>query len=305
MAYIEIDHLTKDYGQGRGIFDLSLQVNKGEIYGFAGVNGAGKTTTIRHLMGFLFPDSGTATIDGKDCMKKSAEVKKMVSYVPGEINFPGNTTGEFFLKNQIYLSGRGNWAYCQEICDRLQLDPTANVRAMSKGMKQKTAIAAAFSSEAPILIMDEPTTGLDPLMRDTFLELLAEQKAMERTIFMSSHIFEEMESVCDHVAIIREGHIINVVNMDDIRYNKNKTFKLEFKTKADFDHFYAKNYTFEKVKPAELQLNVAINDHEINTLMQDLKVADLVFFKEIKVTFEDYFLQAFKEDNKNVFKTNL
>lgn len=160
MAYIEIDHLTKDYGQGRGIFDLSLQVNKGEIYGFAGVNGAGKTTTIRHLMGFLFPDSGTAKIDGKDCTKKSAEVKKMVSYVPGEINFPGNTTGEFFLKNQIYLSGRGNWEYCKEICDRLQLDPTANVRAMSKGMKQKTAIAAAFSSEAPILIMDEPTTGL-------------------------------------------------------------------------------------------------------------------------------------------------
>lgn len=142
-------------------------------------------------------------------------------------------------------------------------------------------------------------------MRDTFLELLAEQKAMGRTIFMSSHIFEEMESVCDHVAIIREGHIINVVNMDDIRYNKNKSFKLEFKTKAAFDNFYAKDYTFEKVKPEDLQLNVAINDHEINTLMQDLKSADLVFFKEIKVTFEDYFLQAFKEDNKNVFKTNI
>lgn len=105
MAYIEIKHLTKDYGKKRGIFDMSLEVEKGEIYGFVGVNGAGKTTTIRHMMGFLTPDEGTVTINGLDANKSSAEVKRYVSYIPGEINFPGNSTGEDFIKNQIYLSG--------------------------------------------------------------------------------------------------------------------------------------------------------------------------------------------------------
>lgn len=297
MAYIEINQLTKDYGQGRGVFDLSLEVEKGEIYGFAGVNGAGKTTTIRHLMGFLKPDQGTVIVNGKDALKQSAEVKKFVSYIPGEINFPGNTSGLDFLKNQIALSGRGNWDYCMEICDRLQLDPTANVRAMSKGMKQKTAIAAAFASDAEILIMDEPTTGLDPLMRDTFLELLQEQKAMGRTIFMSSHIFQEMEAVCDHVAMIRQGRIIDVVNMDDIRYNKTKSFKLEFKDHHSFNQFKKLNYTFTQIKEEDLQLIVSIHDDDINDLMKDLKAVDLVFFKEIKRSFEDYFAQAFKEEN--------
>lgn len=215
MAYIEIKHLTKDYGKKRGIFDMSLEVEKGEIYGFVGVNGAGKTTTIRHMMGFLTPDEGTVTINGLDANKSSAEVKRYVSYIPGEINFPGNSTGEDFIKNQIYLSGRGDWEYAENVIDQLQLDAKANVRAMSKGMKQKTAIVSAFASDADILIMDEPTTGLDPLMRDIFIELLKEEKAKGKTIFMSSHIFQEVEEVCDRVAIIRDGMIIDVIDMKD------------------------------------------------------------------------------------------
>ena len=217
MAYIEIKHLTKDYGKKRGIFDMSLEVEKGEIYGFVGVNGAGKTTTIRHMMGFLTPDEGTVTINGLDANKSSAEVKRYVSYIPGEINFPGNSTGEDFIKNQIYLSGRGDWEYAENVIDQLQLDAKANVRAMSKGMKQKTAIVSAFASDADILIMDEPTTGLDPLMRDIFIELLKKKKAKGKTIFMTSHIFQEVEEVCDRVAIIRDGMIIDVIDILDSR----------------------------------------------------------------------------------------
>lgn len=294
MAYIEIKHLTKDYGKKRGIFDMSLEVEKGEIYGFVGVNGAGKTTTIRHMMGFLTPDEGTVTINGLDANKSSAEVKRYVSYIPGEINFPGNSTGEDFIKNQIYLSGRGDWEYAENVIDQLQLDAKANVRAMSKGMKQKTAIVSAFSSDADILIMDEPTTGLDPLMRDIFIELLKEEKAKGKTIFMSSHIFQEVEEVCDRVAIIRDGMIIDVIDMKDIRYNKMKTYKMEFKSIEDFEHFRSLGYDLHRVKVDDLQLNIMIHDQDINRLIQDLKNFNLVYFKEIKVTFEDYVTQVFK-----------
>ena len=294
MAYIEIKHLTKDYGKKRGIFDMSLEVEKGEIYGFVGVNGAGKTTTIRHMMGFLTPDEGTVTINGLDANKSSAEVKRYVSYIPGEINFPGNSTGEDFIKNQIYLSGRGDWEYAENVIDQLQLDAKANVRAMSKGMKQKTAIVSAFAFDADILIMDEPTTGLDPLMRDIFIELLKEEKAKGKTIFMSSHIFQEVEEVCDRVAIIRDGMIIDVIDMKDIRYNKMKTYKMEFKSIEDFEHFRSLGYDLHRVKVDDLQLNIMIHDQDINRLIQDLKNFNLVYFKEIKVTFEDYVTQVFK-----------
>lgn len=294
MAYIEVKHLTKDYGKKRGIFDMSLEVEKGEIYGFVGVNGAGKTTTIRHMMGFLTPDEGTVTINGLDANKSSAEVKRYVSYIPGEINFPGNSTGEDFIKNQIYLSGRGDWEYAENVIDQLQLDAKANVRAMSKGMKQKTAIVSAFASDADILIMDEPTTGLDPLMRDIFIELLKEEKAKGKTIFMSSHIFQEVEEVCDRVAIIRDGMIIDVIDMKDIRYNKMKTYKMEFKSIEDFEHFRSLGYDLHRVKVDDLQLNIMIHDQDINRLIQDLKNFNLVYFKEIKVTFEDYVTQVFK-----------
>lgn len=294
MAYIEIKHLTKDYGKKRGIFDMSLEVEKGEIYGFVGVNGAGKTTTIRHMMGFLTPDEGTVTINGLDANKSSAEVKRYVSYIPGEINFPGNSTGEDFIKNQIYLSGRGDWEYAENVIDQLQLDAKANVRAMSKGMKQKTAIVSAFASDADILIMDEPTTGLDPLMRDIFIELLKEEKAKGKTIFMSSHIFQEVEEVCDRVAIIRDGMIIDVIDMKDIRYNKMKTYKMEFKSIEDFERFRSLGYDLHRVKVDDLQLNIMIHDQDINRLIQDLKNFNLVYFKEIKVTFEDYVTQVFK-----------
>ena len=300
MAYIEINHLTKDYGKKRGIFDMSLNVEKGEIYGFVGVNGAGKTTTIRHMMGFIKPDEGTVTINGLDAIKSSEKVKRHISYIPGEINFPGNSTGEDFIKDQIYLSGRGEWAHAQRIIDLLQLDAKVMVRSMSKGMKQKTAIVSAFASNSDILIMDEPTTGLDPLMRDIFIKLLKEEKAKGKTIFMSSHIYQEVEEVCDRVAIIRDGAIIDVIDMKDIRYNKNKTYKMEFQSIIDFNRFCSLGYESVQIKLDDLQLSVMIHDQDINQLINDVKNFDLVYFKEIKVTFEDYVTQIFKEENKDV-----
>ncbi|HHX11465.1 MAG TPA: ATP-binding cassette domain-containing protein [Clostridiales bacterium] len=296
MDYIKINHLTKDYGKGRGIFDVSLEIQKGEVYGFVGINGAGKTTTIRHMMGFLKPDGGSVTINGLDATKSSAQVKRYVSYIPGEINFPGNTSGEDFLKEQIYLSGRGNWEYAKKLSDQLQLDVATKVRSMSKGMKQKTAIVSAFASDADILIMDEPTTGLDPLMRDLFLDLIKQEKEKGKTIFMSSHIFHEMEEVCDRVAVIRQGKIIEVIDMKDIRYNKNKVYRMEFKSQEELERFLSLGYQIDQLKSEDLQVFVQIHDKKINHLIQSLKSFDLVYFKEIKTQFEDYITEIFKEE---------
>ena len=297
MAYIEIKNLTKDYGKGRGIFDLSLEVEKGEVYGFVGTNGAGKTTTIRHMMGFIRPVSGQVTINGLDALRNSAELKRHIAYIPGEINFPGDVTGTEFLKNQIGLSENGSWHDAEVLIHQLQLDTNLKVRSMSKGMKQKTAIVAAFASNADIIIMDEPSTGLDPLMRDIFLDLITNQKQKGKTIFMSSHIYQELEEVCDRTAVLQDGRIIDVIDMNDIRHNKNKTFRLEFKSNQEFESFLTYDYTIPRIKAEDLQLFIQIHDSDINKLVETLSHFDLVYFKEIKHTFENYVTDIFKETN--------
>lgn len=300
MPYININGITKDYGQGHGIFDLNLSVEEGETFGFAGINGAGKTTTIRHLMGFLKPNSGNATIKGMDCWKDSAKIKRFVGYIPGEIAFPDAGTGDEFLKRQMEMLGKGDMEYCKYICDKLQLDTSAKLKSMSKGMKQKTAIAAAFMKNPDILILDEPTTGLDPLMRDNFVELIKEQKSQGHTIFMSSHVFAEMEMTCDRVTLIKDGRIVDIASVDDIQHNQNKTFKIEFKEEESFMKFLAFHYNTTCVKKEDLQIVIDVHDSEARNLMSDLKECNVYFFKEVKYTLEEYFHKKFKEDGKNV-----
>ncbi|MCC8168616.1 MAG: ATP-binding cassette domain-containing protein [Clostridiales bacterium] len=227
-SVISVHNLTKDYGHERGVFDISLDIHKGEVFGYLGTNGSGKTTTIRHMMGFLKPDSGTVTVKGLDPWKKTPEVMKSVSYIPGEIAFPDLKTGTDFFKVQAQFLGVQDFTYMNHLIDMLGLDPAAVLKRMSKGMKQKTAIVAALMGNREVLIMDEPTTGLDPLMRETFLELVREEKAKGRTIFMSSHIFEEIEDVCDRVAIINAGRICDVVNLSEFRHGSVRTFDVEF-----------------------------------------------------------------------------
>ena len=295
MNYTSITNLTKDYGKGKGVFNINLDVKKGEVYGFVGINGAGKTTTIRHLMGFIRQKSGSVLINNLDAYKSSAELKRYMAYVPGEINFPGDIKASDFLRNQVELSENGSWKDAETLISLLQLDTSVNVRAMSKGMKQKTAIVAAFASNAELIVMDEPTTGLDPLMRDIFLDLVREQKHKGKTIFMSSHIYQELEEVCDRTAVIKDGRIIDVVNMNEIRYNKNKVFRIEFKTQDDFDAFLKLDYDIFQIKQDDLQIFIQIHDSNINTLVKSLSHYDLIYFKEIKHTFENYVTDIFKD----------
>lgn len=289
VPLIDINNMTKDYGDGRGIFDVSLSIEKGEVFGFVGTNGAGKTTTIRHMMGFLKPQSGNATINGMDCWKDSAEIKKMIGYIPGEIAFPDAPTGTEFLKRQAELLGLKDMSYAESIIKKLQLDPTANLKRMSKGMKQKTAIVAALMADPEILIFDEPTTGLDPLMRAEFISILDEQKKKGKTIFMSSHMFDEVEHTCDKVALIKDGKIIAVKSTKEIKYNQEKAYKIEFNSHEDYKLFLAEPFDFTEKRGSQNQVIVNVHDRQINTLLKTLKGYNIKFITEIKYTLEKYF----------------
>ena len=289
MSMIEIKNITKDYGDGRGIFDVSISIKKGEVFGFVGTNGAGKTTTIRHLMGFLKAQNGKATIKGMDCFDNAAEIKKYVGYIPGEIAFPDAATGSEFLKNQAELLGIKDMSYAESLINKLQLDPTANLKRMSKGMKQKTAIVAAFMADPEILILDEPTTGLDPLMRAEFIDILNEEKKKGKTIFMSSHMFEEVEDTCDKVALIKDGKIIDIKDTNEIKHNEEKSYKIEFNSYEDYKKFIFEDFEFINKKEKQNQVTININDKDINRLTKTLKVYNIKFIKEIKYTLEKYF----------------
>lgn len=289
MPLIELKNMTKDYGDGRGIFDVSLSIEKGEVFGFVGTNGAGKTTTIRQMMGFLKPGSGSASIEGLDCWTDAAEIKKKVGYIPGEIAFPDAPTGDAFLKRQADLWGLLDMSYADYIIKKLQLDPTANLKRMSKGMKQKTAIVAAFMNDPEILILDEPTTGLDPLMRAEFVDILNDEKKKGKTIFMSSHMFEEVEDTCDKVALIKDGKIIAVKSTLEIKHNQDKVYKIEFSAPEDYKRFINEPVDFEEKREAQNQVLVNVNDSQINAFTKLLTGYNIKFITEIKYSLEKYF----------------
>lgn len=303
METIEIKDLTKDYGSGRGVFDINLTIKKGEMVGFVGTNGSGKTTTIRSLMGFIKPTNGHVYVNGLESWENASEISKHIGYVPGEIAFPDLPTGTAFLKSQAEYFNLKDMSYANELVSRLQLDPRANLKRMSKGMKQKTALVAALMNNADILILDEPTTGLDPLMRDSFLEIIKEEHKKGKTIFMSSHMFNEMEDTCDRVALISDGHIIDIADMNEIRNRPCKDFKIEFNSAKDYEKFKKMDYTIVRDQKQYSQVTVNIKNEEINKLFSDLKAFDVKFISEVKYTLEKHFKEIMmrqKEERKNV-----
>lgn len=303
MSVIEIKDLTKDYGDNRGVFDINLNIEKGEMVGFVGTNGSGKTTTIRNILGFIKPTKGTCKVNNLTSWEHSSEIVKDIGYVPGEIAFPDLPTGIDFLKTQAEFYHLDNMDYANELIERLQLDPRANLKRMSKGMKQKTALVAALMNDSPIIILDEPTTGLDPLMRATFLDIIKEEHAKGKTIFMSSHSFDELEATCDKVALINDGHIIDVCDMNDIRNRPIKDFKIEFNNKEDFEKFLKDNYTITRIQEQYNQVTIEIKANETINLLKTLKNYDVKFISELPYTLEKHFKQIlFKEkgESKNV-----
>ena len=292
LNVIEINHLTKDYGQNKGVFDVSLEIPKGEVYGYLGPNGAGKSTTMRHLMGFSKPDSGLVQILGMDCWQEQKEIQKRIGYLPGEISFPDEMTGLAYLKMIAKMRKMSDFSYAEELLAYFEINPDTGIKRMSKGMKQKIGIVAAFMHKPELLLLDEPTSGLDPLMQSKFVDLMEEVKAEGRTIILSSHIFEEVEKTCDRIGMIRQGKLIKEVSVNELRHSQLKTFKVEFKESSALEDM-KKNFPQATFRDKQNQMILSINDEEVNQMIRELAKVDLRFIKEEKHTLEEYFMKFY------------
>lgn len=298
MSLIEIKNLTKDYKDGKGIFNVSFNIEKGEMFGYVGTNGAGKTTTIRHLLGFIQPDSGTVRIDGLDPWKDSSKLMKRIGYIPGEIAFPDLNSGIDVIKSQAEFLGVTDLSYANKLIKRLQLDVRGNPRSMSKGMKQKLAIVLALMHNPDILLFDEPTTGLDPLMRASFMDLVAEEHKSGKTILMSSHMYEELEEYSDKVGLIVNGKILDVANMHEIRNIDWRLYKVEFVTKDDYKEFIKNNNNEITRKQEEYnQATFKVKKEKIREFLENLSKYNVKFFREVDYNLEMYFKEIL---NKNI-----
>lgn len=220
----ELQRITKDYGNGKGVFEVSFSVKEGEVFGYLGPNGAGKTTTIRQLMGFVRPQSGNCRIFGRDCFLEADKIQKEIGYLAGELAFMEDMTGRKFLEFMAQMKGIKDLTRMHELMECFELNPQGKMRKMSKGMKQKIGLISAFMGNPRAVILDEPTSGLDPLMQNRFVELILEEKKKGTTILMSSHIFEEVEKTCDRTAIIRSGRIVTVEDMRSLSGKRKKLY---------------------------------------------------------------------------------
>lgn len=293
MGIIEIKNLTKDYGNNKGIFDVSFSVEKGEVFGFIGPNGAGKTTTIRHLMGFITQDSGECTINGLNCKKDADQIQKMLGYLPGEISFMNDMTGIEFIHFVAKLKKCNNLTIAKELMKRFDLDPSGKIKKMSKGMKQKIGIVCAFMDDPDILILDEPTSGLDPLMQSHFINLILEAKTKGKTILMSSHVFEEVEKTCDRFAMIKDGKIITIQNTGEFHHEKKKKFIITFINEAHANDFL-------KYFPAAIRNKNIVSittEGEITDLIRGLYRYRIVDMDTISPTLEESFMHLYGGEN--------
>ncbi|PRX51277.1 ABC-2 type transport system ATP-binding protein [Prauserella shujinwangii] len=225
---IELDRLTKNYGRRRGLSGLTLDIHRGEVFGFLGPNGAGKSTTIRLLLDLIRPTEGTARVLGLDPHADAVRLHRRVGYLPGDFVVPGRWTAGECLEYLTSLRGGVSRARLTALAGRLDLDLGARIRSLSKGNRQKVGIVQAFAHEPELLILDEPTSGLDPLVQQTFLRMVTEARAAGQTVFMSSHIMSEVERVADRVGIIREGRLVTLDTVAALREHAVRRVRLTF-----------------------------------------------------------------------------
>ncbi len=295
---IEINNLTKDYGHNRGVFDVSISVRKGEVYGFLGPNGAGKTTTIRHIMGFSRAEKGSVSVYGLNCFENASKIQETLGYLPGEVALPEKLTGNEFIKMMSELRGLKDSSYTKYLLEKFELDPSGSLKRMSLGTKRKLAIVTAFMHDPDVLVLDEPTSGLDPIMQEKFIEFIKEEKTRGKTIILSSHIFTEIDATCDRISIIKDGRIVSTFIADELKYGESKTFEIEFIDISDFERFTTTNFNTEVVEVLEInkskkQVRLKTNDQNINEFMKIIATYELKFLSEIKFTLEDYFMKFY------------
>jgi ABC-2 type transport system ATP-binding protein len=277
---IAIDHLTRSYGSRRGVIDLNFTVGEGEIFGFLGPNGAGKTTAIRVLMGLLKPTSGSARVFGLDCWADSPRVKAHVGFLPGDMRLYEKMTGREFLDFFAAFRGGADPGRRRALVDLLGLDLSPSIRQLSKGNRQKLGIVQAFMHDAPLLIMDEPSSGLDPLMQTGLLDLLREEQSRGRTIFLSSHALLEVERVADRVGIIRDGVLVAVEDVASLKAARARRMAVTLHQPVSLETLESlPDVQVVSVDPGGRSLDLAVRGdlRPLLRVLSDLPVEDLVF----------------------------
>ena len=279
MEVISVKNLTKDYGLGRGVFDVNLSAQKGEVYGFLGPNGAGKSTTIRHLMGFSKPDKGKTQILGKDTFKNYYKLLEKIGYLPGEIALPEGLTGDEFLKMMKELRHIKDDTLTKKLIKQFELDSSGDLKSMSLGQKRKLAIVTAFMHDPEILILDEPTSGLDPVMQEVFIQFIIDEKKRGKTILLSSHIFSEVDATCDKIAIIKDGRIVDRFVTADFKHRSKKCYEIDFDDEEDTS-----------------SVTISIDEDYTNELIHLLGNSGVINMTETRVSLQEYFMKFYKED---------
>ena len=285
---IHAEHLTKSYGKRRGVIDLTFSVSPGEVFGYLGPNGAGKTTTIRTLLDFIRPTEGRATVLGLDSHRESVEIHGRVGYLPGEFSLYDHLTGGEYLTYLANLRGGVPAERISALAERLDLDLSVRIKTLSHGNRQKVGLIQAFMHRPELLILDEPTSGLDPLIQQVFYGLLAETRADGRTVFLSSHVMPEVERVCDRVGIIREGRLVAVEDIGDLRAKEIRTLEVHFDEPVTADEFRGVQGVRE-VQPVGDALRITIAGG-MDAVVKRVARYTIVDLKSHEPTLEEIFL---------------
>ncbi len=293
MKMINIENLTKYYGSFKALDNLNLTVNQGDIMGFIGPNGAGKTTTIRILLGLLKKHEGTVEVFGKDAWDKNVEIHKNLAYVPGDVQLWSNFTGGEIIDLLGDLRGSMNKSKRTELIERFQLDPGKKFKTYSKGNRQKVALISALSSDVDLYIFDEPTSGLDPLMERVFQECVRELHQQGKTILLSSHILAEVERLCNKIAIIKEGTIVETGEIHEMEHLKRTHFTIVAENIKDT----LKNLIYvHNLKETDNQLDFEVEQHHINDLFRVLSRYTIASVKSHPPKLEDIFIDHYREE---------
>ena len=292
---IETQDLTLFYGKNRGIIDVNLDVEKGEVFGFLGPNGAGKTTTERVLLDVIRPTSGRAFVFGLDCQQQGVELRKRVGYLPGELALYTNMKASRFFEMVEYLRAENSSKdYWKELADRLKLDTGRKIREFSRGNKQKVGVVSAFMNKPDLLILDEPTSGLDPLVQQTVLEMVREAQADGRTVFFSSHVLPEVQAVCDRVGIIRDGQLVTTQRVEELIKQQFKRLRLQFADMPPEGTFSSEGVTELQRYDQGLLLEVR---EDLRLVMETAARFGIIDIETHNVSLEEIFLAYYGNGN--------
>jgi ABC-2 type transport system ATP-binding protein len=297
-AAIKISGLKKNYGSVRALRGVDLEVSQGEVFGFLGPNGAGKTTTIRCMLGLIRPNAGSIEILGQDARAQSLDVRRKIGYLPGELTLESNMSVEGQLRYFSDLrGGKTDWDYTRKLADRLQLNFKTPIKNLSKGNKQKVGVVQALMSRPQALLLDEPTTGLDPLMQQEVYHILQEAREFCAAIFFSSHIISEVEAIASRVGIIRKGKIVQTIRPDQLVNMSIRRVSVRFKDGAPVPALESVPGVSDLSHNGENKITLHV-EGDMDPLIKALAVGAVADLSVAQVSLEEVFLQLYKSEEK-------